>query len=718
MLICIKEQKETNMNYLKIFFLTLTLQSIILFNQEDNASEYLAYTLLTPVSSSEEETPLPQKLLSEKTPTSDTVQEESIQTPTDNQRTELQQWDDHIAKPEWENDNKTPTQNWIDRSITLAVPIVKNNKELALKLKNDFLAAIKTNITDFDLFESLIKKFNAAIENELTAIPIEQTKETSPLEQPSAAADVFQGITPALELTQEPTPPSTETSISETTESSPSSTSETTASQEPSTDSPISQWKFLMSAIRKGEGDIDEIINNIQNLTPKLISSGEKTASSIKEEFQESLQLGWKQKMTPNELINIKDRFMQQLFPEEYAHNRYSDLQESPQYLIDEQKKQAEMAAQKAKKQEDQMQKLKVTLATAKQQGNMSEEKIQQLEEKMKLLETMADERQRLAAQADLKLTAETKIKKTTEKESFSQKIQQSTALAQKKAAEQKEQGIVSKAIQTAKDWWFGTGNIQTLEEQQEIKDLTQYLDSTAKNQKEKDTIIKLWQALQQNLHITPALLHKDNIDSWVKRIDGLLKELVVTYRIVSIKDALAKIKNAFIISSIDEDLSEKVIKSLEKNLEKEHAVYKREKEKINIKNREKKEQTFAKRQKQENIKKEEERIKEQNNKQLLTAASYKNEKQQWKEFLGQISHNKQATLEDNNTFTTQAIQKSESLFNLAKSIPAKKENSLAQKLKQKFTLALLEQQKVNDNKINVHRNMDEFNKAMNKLTE
>lgn len=120
----------------------------------------------------------------------------------------------------------------------------------------------------------------------------------------------------------------------------------------------------------------------------------------------------------------------------------------------------------------------------------------------------------------------------------------------------------------------------------------------------------------------------------------------------------------------------------------------------------------------QQRIKNEEDRIEAEKKKQLMAAADYKNHKKEWNQLLAQISNNTQATTQENHAHTTEAIKKSHALLNLASAIPSKNKHAVSQKLKQKFTVALLDQQRDNDEKLNIHHYMDHFNKEINRVIE
>ena len=97
---------------------------------------------------------------------------------------------------------------------------------------------------------------------------------------------------------------------------------------------------------------------------------------------------------------------------------------------------------------------------------------------------------------------------------------------------------------------------------------------------------------------------------------------------------------------------------------------------------------------------------------------TYKAEKKQWYNLLNKVAQNKQATPHDNHAHMQEALQKSQVLLQLASEIPHKNKPAISQKLKQKFSVALLEQQKNGAQGTNVYHNMDLFNKEINKMLD
>lgn len=349
----------------------------------------------------------------------------------------------------------------------------------------------------------------------------------------------------------------------------------------------------------------------------------------------------------------------------------------------------------------------------------------------------------------EAKFAAETAARKAAEAQAqkrFATQITQPTAAAKKLAAEQKEaaeQGMVGKVIKkvtdvasNVKNWWYGSSATPVqapttsaeLKEQEDndIQELTNYLKTTQKNEGEQHIIINLWKVLQKFLRSAPQDLNQYSVEfnsSWISDIEQILAKLILTHHIITIDEACAKVKNALPLPIIEgPDYGAQVVQKIKMDLE--HITWEEKKQKqqaeasnlrISQARQERKEQImFA----QQKIKDEEDRVEAEKKKQLMAADDYKKGKQEWKQLLAQVSQNKQATPQENHAHTAEAIKKSHSLLQLAHVIPSKNKHAESQKLKQTFTVALLDQQKDNENKLNIHHNMDNFNKEINRLLE
>ena len=732
------------MNYVKTIFITTILLSIgTILNEQD----YIAYTTEAPMIPAE----LP-KLTS--TDISSSLDELFL--PQDAPKEEQnisQDWDNHLSTlgQYWDKTNNIPTDEWKTKAFELAERMLEKDKSASESLKTSFLAAINTQTTQItQAIINLIKEFDDLISAKLSSLETQTSqnkKEIPSVEQskPGLAEEVKQE--PIAESFPMPTenplaPGAPEGDTSQ-------SSGATGTSEQQAENKLLQEWDEKIAGMRQGQGSLNEIdamLYKINELAPQLVKAGKKTEPEIKKEFYDALEiLGLKKHLPKSELLFRQDAFNRALSPEQYAaYDQEAQQLEQEAYqqgLVAEQERKLqeelkkfrqEMAAKEAIAQEkrDKSEKqIQAALALAKEQGRISEEKARNLEMRTRALT------EDLAAKGVSSLETTISIKEKKARETFSKTIQQQTAAAKKLAEEQKaaaEQGIFGKAIKlvtdTASSLWYGTTPTTTsqaltqLEEQQELKSLEAYLASTTKGQDEIERIIKIWKKLQEVLRTVPQSSDTNNMDKWIYTINILLRELVLTHHIISIDDACTKVKNALPLSSAGQDSRKEIVNKIKTYLNDAEWKIKTEKQQEETKKMEilkqKEEQQEQIRLVQQKIKDEEDRVKAEEKKQLAAATSYKDEKQEWKQLLAQLSQNKQATPEENNAQTLEAIKKSHSLFNLATAIPSKNEHSVAQKLKQKFTVALLEQQKPNENKINIHHNMDQFNKAMNKMLE
>ena len=96
----------------------------------------------------------------------------------------------------------------------------------------------------------------------------------------------------------------------------------------------------------------------------------------------------------------------------------------------------------------------------------------------------------------------------------------------------------------------------------------------------------------------------------------------------------------------------------------------------------------------------------------MFTKIKKENEQQ----LLAQIMQHKKALDQDNIAYTNEAIKIAEFLLHPMKPIVVENKPLLEQQLKEQFTNALLEQQKINEHKINIYKNITQFNNAINEM--
>ncbi|HLW72711.1 MAG TPA: hypothetical protein VKR54_01550 [Candidatus Babeliales bacterium] len=729
------------MNYLKTFFITTILLNMgTIFNGQEPIAPTSA-----PHINFEELFKSTEPVASESTliTAAPTAPEEPVQA-----QTESQEWDKHLATlaASWDATNNIPNADWKTQAFDIAERMVTKDKSSAETVKSSFLAAINKQSTQItQALLDLINEFNKAIEAKVSALEPAASQENK--ETPPAQASTIPEPTP--EPVPTPSAPAPETfpapaSLAETT----STTTEAVTSnpEQQANDQLQKQWDDQLAKIKEGQGnefEIDAMLNKAHELAVQL--KNKKTIPALQKEFNAALDiLGVKKKLPQSELAYRMDAFNRALSPEQYqqAYQQQQtvteqEMQKQKEAAIKTQEKKIEderVAREKKQKETTMLQ--KAAIARLEEEGKINKAQAHELDIKVTAMQ------QKLALAEAERQAAEQKART-----GFTTAIKQPTPTAKKLAEEQKaaaEQGILGKAIKAVKsvtevasNWWYGSSASPTqtqiilseleLADQQEFKNLQIYLDATSKDTNEKNKIKELWQNLQQILRVTPQVLDKKNIEfnrQWINDLEQTLAHLIITHPTISIDDACAKIQNVLSLfpSTEGPDYSTQIVQTIKAFLEKivwqeAHTKQQEEASRLQVKQqrREHKEKIMLAQQK---IKNEEDRIEAEKKKQLRAAADYKNEKKQWNQLLAQISQNVQATAEENDAHTLEAIKKSHSLLALAHIIPAKNKHSVSQKLKQKFTVALLDQQKLNENKINIHKNMDQFNKEMNRAIE
>lgn len=724
------------MNYLKTFFITIILLNIgTTFNSQENQPDHIVYSAQTPSDLDILPEPTILESTTETPETEEVIQQES---------SGMQEWNNHLSTlgENWNAADNIPANSWKIKAFALAENALEKDKTIAETLKSSFLDAINQQSPQINsALINLIKELDDIITAKLSSLEpqiIQEQPETPSLE---SQQPVIEEVKQESVLDSFPT--GTENPVAPGPEGTTTQTSDATNNTTPTSEQLLQQWEEQITAMRDARGnqyETEATLSKINELAPQLLSSGNKTESDLQKEFHNALEiLMLKKKLPPSEVALKKEIFNRALAPERYfAYEQQLEQEVYQQNLAAEQ----EMARQRTQRDIEARNKAEAErIAYEKKQKEtemLAKASILELKEAGKLEIAKAHEQVRAL---NAKLAAEKNREKIAEQkaqETFAKTIQQQTAGAKKVAAEQKaaaEQGLLSKAVKmvtnTASNLWYGaqapTSQTMTqLEEQQELRDLKTYLDSTQKDDKEKLTIKHTWEQFQKILHSTPQVLNQHSMElekSWIEAVQQITKELVLTYGIISKEDICTKIRNILPLpSGTGPDYAAEIVHKIKTFLENAKAwqdASRKHEEATKLQQLEQRKERKERIQLvQQKAKDEEDRIERKQKEQLLAASNYKKEKQEWKQLLAQLSENAQATQEANNAHTLQAIQKSHALLNLASAIPAKNKQAVSQKLKQKFTVALLNQQKLSDNTINIHHNMDQFNKEINKALE
>lgn len=706
------------MNYLKTIFITTILLSMnTIFGEQD----YQAYTQEQPMTIEEPSQPTESVIATisqEEAPVKENIiKEETVK----KEKTAVEIWNDHLDKlktetKQWDSSNNVPESSWTTEAITLAKNALDKDHAIAETLKSAFFDAISTKI-DLEKGKfgektfALITEFNEAIDAKLKTISDTETA------LQAAKTVVLEETKP--EPVAEATPTPIETAPEPVAEEGNKQETTTTTGGDNSKDL-LTQWYDLLYKVET-EGttlsDTKGLLSKTYELARQLLSEGLRAPQDLY--FDLEYVLYDRSESSNMQLFPINSTDAIKAFSEATGiplqdHSSYDQRSQAS-----EQRRAAAEQEIKRKEQqtaEKQMIAQKALDIAREREGEQKQEStIQklQLQYQQKLALFQAEAR----AETDAKL----------------EKLRQELKTAKAQKASDAPQGILGTAIgavrgaaSAASRWWYGTGETQdaatSLEEDKErLKKLHALLDVLALTNNEKADIEKAWTLFIGNLRSAPQLSDKANAEAnkkWIATTGQALETLLMQYHIISIEDARDIIESIIesspnrtqVIKEIKRYLEERKLKIIQAKQQKEAAILK--------KAQQKEERKKIVMREQQKIKDEENRTQEEKRKQLLVVSSYKNEKSQWKQLLADLSHNKQATTEKNNAQMREAIKKSQSLLTLASQIPSKNRPAISQKLKQKFTVALLEQQKLNGNEINIHQNMDQFNKEINKIVE
>jgi len=227
----------------------------------------------------------------------------------------------------------------------------------------------------------------------------------------------------------------------------------------------------------------------------------------------------------------------------------------------------------------------------------------------------------------------------------------------------------------------------------------------------------------------------------WMQKIQQILDVLIIQYHVMSIDDMSGIIKTMLESSGkISTQQVNNIVTTIKNYIEKQKQEMLEKKQQIEAMKlqssqarQEKKDQIAREEQQrkeqillaQQKIKDEEMRIEAEKariamarQKKVALANHYRNEKRAWYNLLDKVAQNKQASPAENHAHMQEALKKSHSLLQLAGDLPEKNKARVSQKLKQKFSVALLSQQKDGDQGTNVYHNMDVFNKEINKMLD
>ena len=675
-----------DMNYVRTILITTLLLSIYNLYNAEFSTDIQVPPLIEQSTFAEEEIP------SEDTSKQETEIEE---------KNELQNWNDHLELlttdgEYWDKENNIPSDGWKSTAFDLAEKVLKKDISLAETLKSDFLDAIQSKVT-LEKGNQLIEEFDAIIKKLLAQLETEKKETVIP------APVVPEIVTPEPVSQPEPLP-------QPETPAAPQESTSTTQTPEQAPKDLSTEWKNQLKEVKQsGENWLQfyDILNKTCDIAKQILISEPRKQQTLQADFYDALQT---RAIAGKKLFSLNSDQTMTFFnnsigifsPEEQS----SYYQQSQQEALALQEKYAKEDAlakeeQEKQRQKEEQEKMKILAAFTKleEEGKVSKSQVHAVVtelEKMKLAMAQKD--------------AETKKQIKEAREALAKNMEQ-LAAAQKAPA---EKGILSTFTEAVSNWWYGPGDQKPAGLSAEDQEKLLAVMPQGARERFKD-----FQNILLNFNAAKYWNQQDELPNkiWVKEIQGIVKDLVTKHQIISLPEVSTIVQTVLISAEKMSPANiKKTIDIIGKPVKDEQAKQQRQEaakqQKIQgIKD--KKEQILLAQQRKKD---EQERREQEIKKHEQVKTSYKDEKKQWYDLLEQVAQNKQATIDANHARTQEAIQKSQTLLNLASNIPTKNKAAISQKLKQKFSVALLEQQKNNVGPVNIYQTMDLFNKEINKM--
>lgn len=678
---------------------TIVVATILLSASMVSNQEYSAYTK-EPVEIED--------IITEPISSEISTEEQTVSTETAEEKTPsaTAAWDNHLdALKEkdqyWNKNSNIPTNDWKEKAIELAKEALDKDRTVADALKSAFFNVMteKIKIEEGEFTAgtyALIKEFDDAIDAYVTKL-----KDAEAAQQ-EAQKKEEEKVEPVVEST--PTPAETETPPAPPVEEPKATQPETTTPPAPATRDISQEWQDHLEKIATtGNSDTEQrnLLSKTYDLAKELLSEGY-TDESIFYGFESAI---FRHNANPK-LLHIRiDQAIEALSAETGIQIPYNEQVQTQQYM-NEMKKQAEQDIAKKQKEAATTVALleKISVAPGPKTSEM-QEWVARLKED--LVTQHASDQAEMNARLEQMKRELIALRKTKEE----------------KTPEQ-AQGIFGRAVGAVKNvaaaasnWWYGgesqeQKDLEVLDKER-FKKLQELLNAMTLTHNEKLVIEKNW-----NIFIEQLRSFKDldinnaaATNTWLMTIQQALEHLTIAHHIISIKDAINIIKDSIkqypnstkFTNDIKKYLEDKQRKIIEIKQQKETALQKKAQEKEKLKQLEEHQIKNKKEHKQ--------------TKQNIIDA-YEREKTEWQKFLMDIAQHKTATEQDNITYTNEAIKKAESLLNPAKPVVLKNKHLLGQQLKEQFTVTFLNQQKSNEHPINIYKNIDQFNNAINRLTD
>lgn len=614
------------------------------------------------------------------------------------------QWNNHLnsltgdqGDQYWDKNSNTPTNDWKEEAISLAKEALEKDKSIAEALKSAFFNAIteKIKIEEGEFTAStyaLIKEFDSTIDEYLKTLTEKEAKEEEKKEEEKTEPVVEPKQEP-VEIETPPTPPAEEAPVSQPETTSVPAAPKTTAEE----------WNDLLEKITtegSSETENKNLLVKSYELAQELLSQGY-TGESLFSGFEYALNRhNANQNVFPIDIKKALEAFSAETGIVIPYNQQAQTAQQQYTAAMQKQAEQQEMA----KKQEETRRIAMIEKAI--EQTHKPEGGIQILHKK--LTERLALEQAMRLAQQEATAIEIEKMKK---------ELASLRKVKVEKAPE--AEGIIGKtigAVKGAATWlWYG----EESQEQKEMEALNEARFAILLNFPKTKTLTpnekRNWITFIHNLQSFKNLDTNDTkaTATWLTTTKIALEYLTITHTIISIQDAMNIINDtikqypnsAQLIEDIETYLTEKQQKIIAAKEKEETTIQRKTEEKEQRKK-------LMELQKQKIEEKKERKKAEQN-----IIESYNRVRMEWQQLLIHIAQYKNATEEDNSNYTAEAIKKAEFLLHPTKPVFLKNKNKYGQKLKEKFTNALLEQQKGNTHTINIHQNMEQFNTAINNMS-
>lgn len=651
-------------------------------------------------------------------------QEPAIQTDTvekiaTEEKSDLEKWNDHLnsLSENWDATKNVPSDTWLrPKAFDLATAVVKQNKDQAASVKSQFLDKINEVATKFtpDTL-AIIKEFDSAIDAQTDSIESKPAEE-KPIEQttPEVAPSTPETINEPEQTSIQEAPALTSESASTTNTTTPSTESGATAAEEPKKDLET-QWKEIIESIKNEKEISTEQLNKAAEIARDRVVLNQYPQEMLERDLFTALS-SKSQGVIDAAMNQFKITLAYGSQPNSYPSYASAISPKELEMHLD-----AKMRAEKEKQDQKYREAIEALAAAKKlqEEGKLSEAKVHTLAQQVTNMDL-----------AMKKKEAEWQQQAQEASQRYAEMMKQQMAKAQK-AQSNAGKGVFSRFTEAVGNWWYGKEESPNKPIQLSADDQKNLLNQIVHNARDKKGAKKAFTVFQQTILDFSAIKNEAEYNNWVKKMQQLFEDIVITHKIMGLTELSSIVRKTLLASeNIKPEKIQNILDAISSEVRKtqaREAEKKAQDEEERRQEQEVKEQKIAALQKikDEEIRKktaeeaEQKRIIAEQQKRVVAASDYKDQKKQWYALLDRVAQHKGAVLNNHKEYTQEALKKSHSLLQLANDIPHKNKTSISQKLKQKFSLALLEQQKNNnDDAANIHHYMDVFNNEINKMVD